>query len=261
MRAGIPVVLAMACGGDPAGAGKGPGAVAGDDTAEDSGVPTDDTGGATALAPAWVQLGNTRVRATHVVLTAASERRAGTVARGLSLESRGWGAVGFGGALSTPAGTQEVADLEVENSEMVDAQAYVEGRLVPADPCTALASTWTPPEGELTDVALRLSPVDGQNCDVDGTTRPPLLSVGFGGGAEVSFSGEVLSLSLGDPRESCTLQAFDREDETLSQTVDCGTSLGWEDGDADAVPGGARLSGGVLTVGVVAGSAELVGQP
>jgi hypothetical protein len=260
MRAAPTLLLLVGCGGDPSGGGKGPGGV--DATPDgDSGLVEDDTGGALPLAPAWVQLGNTRVRATHVSLEAAGERRAATTPTGLSLTSRGWPEVGFGGAVATPDGVSSLDDLEVDASALVDPQAFVEGRLVPPDPCEPVDIVWTPPEGELTDVGLGLAPIGGQNCDVSGTTRPPLLTLGFGSGGSVSFSGDVLSLSIGDPEARCTLRAINQDEETLAQEVDCGLTVGWEDGEADAVPGGARLQDGALVVGVVAGSESLVGRP
>lgn len=260
MRAAPTLLLLVGCGGAPSGEGKGPGGVEGAPDA-DSAQPGGDTADAPTLAPAWVQLGNTRVSATHLLLEAASERRSTTLPTGLTLRSRGWPEIGIGGAVATQAGVTPIEALDFDASALLDPQAFVEGRIVPPDPCEALEVLWTMPEGELTDVALGVAPSAGQNCDVDGTTRPPLLTLGFGAGATVSFSGDVLSLSIGDPGARCTLRAMDRDEQTLAEEVDCGLTLGWEDGAADAVPGGARLHDGALLVGVVAGADALIGQP
>lgn len=261
MRAACTLLVLVGCGDSPASGGEGPGGVAADPGA-DSAVPTDDTGGAApASGPAWVQLGNARVRATHLVLEAAPERRLATAPSGLALTSRGWPELGFSGGVLAGGAVTPLEDLDFDATALVDAQAFVEGRIVPPDPCTPLDLSWTMPSGALEDAAAWVAPREGQNCDVDGTTRPPLLTLAFGTGGAVSFSGDVLSLSIGDPVARCTLRTFDADTETLTREVDCGLTLGWEDGEADAVPGGARLSGGALWVGVVAGAGAWIGQP
>lgn len=94
-------------------------------------------------------------------------------------------------------GVTDTGRLEMDVSALVDLQGFVGGRLVPPDPCETVEISWSPSAGGLTDVALGVSPFDGQNCDVGGTTHPPLLTLGFGDGGSVSFSGGLPASSSG----------------------------------------------------------------
>ncbi|MEC7946569.1 MAG: hypothetical protein VX265_03315 [Myxococcota bacterium] len=230
---------------------------AGGDTAAEEA----DTAAVRPPSPAWIRLGNTQVRATHVVLEAAVTRSGATAPSGLSLTSRGWPAVGLQGALATIAGVRGLDDLEYDSSADVDGETWSDGQLVPADPCLLVEIVWRLPDEDVLDVGLGLAPINGRNCDVDGTLRPPLLGVGFGSGGAVSFSRDLLSMTVGDPAARCTVRAFDIDEETLSREVSCSLSLGWHDGAGDAVPGAARLADARLMVGVVEGAESLVGQP
>lgn len=258
MRAVWTVLGLLGCTRGAPGAGSGPGGVPAASAGTDTGDGPVDTGPLEPPEPAWLQLGSARVRATHASLSAMPSRVADLAPGGLSLESRGWATVGFAGTMVGPRGVEELGRLAVETSERVDAQAYVEGTLVPGDPCVLLTTRWAPPDGALESVWLDLEPEGGRSCEVDGGQRPPLMAVDLGGVARVSFSGEVLSLVLGDGAESCTLRVQDGDETTLEQAVDCAVSVGWEDGAGDALPGGVRLSGGVLQVGVVGGSGRLL---
>lgn len=265
MRASFIGILCFACADDlGAKSGAGPGLLDPGDTGE-----VDDTGdsgdpGVDAPEPAWVQVGSARVLATHVVLASVDGAADPAGMRSLTLETRGWGEIEMGGQVGWGDATEPLMSLDVVLSAAVDVQAYNDGRVVPPEVCDDFAAAWALDSvGAAADSAMvPLNPLNGERCVVEGTQRPPLLRLGFGDSAWVSFSAENLSISLVGYGDTCTLTVHNLDEETLSRDVSCASTLQVEDGSGDAAPGAARVvlaeGGARLVVGVVAGTSEVV---